>query len=353
MKVQSLLRLTRPVALTALLLAILVLSAQPSAWATPAQHPAGQTLPPPTFTPAGAPDITNTPTNTQTSNTATPTATPRGRRRTPTPTTAPTSTAVSQSGAATATSAPGNPGQGGTPPGQGGNNPGQGGNPPGQGGGTGNQPGLPSFPCTVRPANPDPAAPRSMRQAVDNGTNSTLLNCPWSLTIAPGDLNAAATFELKLINAAASQPANAGERFFGPHIELTFFDATGQLIAHPTFAQPLDLCYNYSAADLAPIGDPALFAIELFNTTTQQWERLQTTLDTANSRVCTTLPHLSLYAVAARVPVPGSLPRTGAADDTAPARWAWGLLALGVGAGASLWARRAQRAAQPVEIQKH
>jgi hypothetical protein len=128
------------------------------------------------------------------------------------------------------------------------------------------------------------------------------------------------------------------------------FDANGQPIASPAFVHPISLCFNYSADDLAILGDPAAFAIEFFNTGTRQWDRLQSTLDSANSRVCTTLPHLSLYARAARVPVPGALPRTGTPGDPGLSIWVWALLALGLGLGLSIWARKSQRVVQPARL---
>jgi len=292
-------RLARPLALAIIAVGILVLGAQPAAWATPSQSPAGQTVP---RRKTATPTATTTPTaKAQPASTAIPAAT-----ATPTATNTPIVAPVSG--------------------------------------------GLSSFPCTIRPADPDPSTPRVVRQAVDGNTSITLLNCPWSLVIAPGDIGSPGTLEVKLINARASQPANAGERFFGPHVELTLFDTNGQPIANPAFVHPVTLCFNYDANDLAILGDPTQFAIELFNTSTQQWDRLTSILDTANSLVCTTLPHLSLYALAARVPVPGALPRTGAPSDPSLPIWIWALLALGLGFGLSAWARRSQRVAQPAKL---
>jgi hypothetical protein len=196
--------------------------------------------------------------------------------------------------------------------------------------------------CDVRPADPATNAPRVIRQALDAASALTLTNCPWSIDIDAGDIGQPGALEIKLLAAGGSQPPSAGERFFGPHVELALFDQNGNPIARPSFQQPITLCFTYSADDLGLIGDPTAFAIELFNPDTKLWERLPSTLDRANRRVCTQLPHLSMYALAARVPQPAALPNTGAADTPAPLAVLWALLALTLGAGAHVWARRMQ-----------
>ena len=197
--------------------------------------------------------------------------------------------------------------------------------------------------CSERPEDPEPNAPRVVRTRVNRNSAQVLENCPWSIDIEPGDLSEDGELEAKLILASASQGPNAGERFFGPHVELTLFDANGQPLVKPNFAQPVKLCFTYTTADLAVIGDPAAFTIELFNPDTKRWERLPSTLDLANSRVCTQLPHLSLYALAARVPQPSALPNTGASAQSLAGVGLWALLALMLGMGLLFAAQAVQR----------
>ena len=197
--------------------------------------------------------------------------------------------------------------------------------------------------CSVRPDDPSPNVPRIVRTRVNRNSALALENCPWSVEIEPGDLSEDGELEAKLILASTSPGPNAGERFFGPHVELTFFDVSGQPLVKPNFAQPVTLCFTYAAADLAVIGDPAAFTVELFNPDTKQWERLPSTLDLANSRVCTQLPHFSLYALAARVPQPSALPNTGAPAQPLVGVGVWALLALTLGMSLLFKAEAMQR----------
>ncbi|MFN8500882.1 hypothetical protein [Kouleothrix sp.] len=206
--------------------------------------------------------------------------------------------------------------------------------------------------CPLRPDGPPAGSPRGIRQPVDGNSALVIVNCPWSIEIEAGDLGAPGTIEAKLINPGDSRGPNSGERFFGPHVELTLFDSNGNPIAAPTFKQPVQLCFSYTSADLAIIGDPASFAVELFDPGKKQWERLPSTVDRTHNRVCTLLPHLSLYALAARVPQPSSLPNTSAESGPAVGTWVWVLLALALGTGASIRAHGLRRelteARQPV-----
>lgn len=318
---------------------VLALGASGSAWATPSQRPGGQTI------------VTRTPGQLES---PTPTSTPR--RRSPTRTPTPTRTATP--GPGTATSTPANAAtataQAGTATAQGATATVQAATATAQVGTATAQAGAPqpgAFPCVTRPSDPPNDAPRVIREVVNGQTVLTMLNCPWSLRITAGDLGQAATFELKLVGLGASFPPNAGERFFGPHIELTLFDANGNPISSPTFAQPVELCFNYTAAEAAAIGDARQFVIELYNPATRTWERLTSTLDAANRLICTQLPHLSRYALAARVPLPSALPNTGAAGGALVPGWLWLLLAVLLGAGASLWARHG-RAPVAVRVER-
>lgn len=317
----------RLLALALLIAGVLTLDAAGSAWATPSQRPGGQTIV--TRTPGGLND------------TPTPTATPRRRRPTSTPTSTPTGTpgaaTSTPANAATATA------QAGTATAQGATATAQGATATAQAATATAQAGVPqpgSAPCNVRPSDPPNDTPRVVRETVNGQTVLTLLNCPWSIIITAGDLGQTVSFELKLIGLGGSFPPNAGERFFGPHIELTLLDASGKPIPSPSFAQPVDLCFNYTVGETSAIGDPQLFTIELYDPATRTWQRLPSTVDAGSRRICTQLPHLSRYALAARVPQPAKLPNTGAAGGALVPGWLWLLLVVLLAAGASIWSRQ-------------
>jgi hypothetical protein len=203
------------------------------------------------------------------------------------------------------------------------------------------QPQRPSQqPCSVGP----------IREAVGPSTAVQLASCQWSLAVAGNALGRNGTIELTQVSPAVSFGANPGDSFFGQHVELTFFDQAGNPVAQPSFAGTVQLCASYTADDLARVGRPSTFVIQTFDVAARRWVALPTTPDPANSRVCATLPHLSRYALAARLPQPaatgvqpvrpGNLPVTGGFADLTIPGWLWLLTGLSVGVGVALVVRR-------------
>jgi hypothetical protein len=215
--------------------------------------------------------------------------------------------------------------------------------------------GLSEQQCSVGP----------IREAVAPGTVAQLLACQWSLAISGDDLGIRGVIELTQVSPAVSNSANAGDTFFGQHVDLTLFDDQGRPITQPSFAKPVELCAIYTADDLVRVGSPSRFVIQVFDPATSRWVALRTTPDPTNNRVCAQLPHFSRYALVARVQQPppssaqppaniptrvpsagvqvaqpGNLPKTGGlANITVPA-WLWLVIGLTVGSGLALVLRR-------------
>ncbi|MBK9713275.1 MAG: hypothetical protein IPO81_18465 [Kouleothrix sp.] len=190
-----------------------------------------------------------------------------------------------------------------------------------------------------------------LRHTLTPGSAVQLIACQWSVALGPGGLKAAGMLEIKLISPAVSRPPNAGDSFFGQHVEVTLFDSQGNAVPHPTLDTPIVLCALYTADDLARVKSAASFAIQTFDVATATWVALPTTLDAASNQACTTLPHLSLFALSAprsalvgAAPsagvVPASLPHTGGQVEWAIPAWMWLAIGLLLGAGAALAARR-------------
>jgi hypothetical protein len=198
---------------------------------------------------------------------------------------------------------------------------------------------------------PQPCSVGPIREAAGPNTSVQLVGCQWSLTVGGNALGRTGSLELMQVSPAASFAANAGDSFFGQHVELTFFDEQGNPVAQPNFANPVQLCAIYTADDLVRVGRPSSFVIQTFDVATQRWVALPTTPDPVNSRVCAMLPHFSRYALAAKVqqqasPVggqaaqPGSLPVTGAFADLTIPGWLWLAIGLSIGVGVALVVRR-------------
>jgi len=287
-------RLARPLALTLVALALLFLSAQPAAWATPAQRPAGQTVP------------TRTPNRHHDSETETPTATVEPA-------------AATQTAEATAIAT--------------------------------------ATPTATEDRGPTPEAdqgdrrncvptgqPQPLRTEHQSGERHDLDNCPWSLSVPDGAINRDGAIEFRLMQPNGVPAANSGQVLIGIATDLTLFDTDGKPVTRPTFDQPVQVCFSYSPNELARAGgDPASLFIQFYDVNAGAWVALPTTANAANQRVCAPVTHFTLFSVAAKVAVPAALPITGGQAD--PTTWLWVLIALALGIGGGLvWrARRAQR----------
>jgi subtilisin family serine protease len=79
----------------------------------------------------------------------------------------------------------------------------------------------------------------------------------------------------------------------------------------PLITPPLLVCYNYSSSDLLQVGgDPGNLFMAVYDTETNLWERLPTSVDTALRRITAPVSHLSIFGVFGSQPV--RLPVTGA-----------------------------------------
>jgi hypothetical protein len=201
----------------------------------------------------------------------------------------------------------------------------------GGGGGSGNAGSATATPTLT----PQPGAPQGSQNCalgtpqanVGPDVNATVANCPWAAFVGGGDISAIGTMQILPVPPATIAPPTAGDTFIGPLADIVLFDANGNAIARPSFVSPVDVCYFYGPDELARAGgNPASFTIEYYDVERAAWVALPSTVDTAANSVCTSVNHLTRFALATRATVPAELPRTGA-----PALPAWGWAALGAG----------------------
>jgi len=96
------------------------------------------------------------------------------------------------------------------------------------------------------------------------------------------------------------------------------YHALGEYVAmainpmpRPLISPALDVCYNYSAIDLLQVGgDPSNLYMAEYDTETNQWARLPTSVDAAAHRILSPVSHLSVFGVFGSQP--SRLPVTGA-----------------------------------------
>jgi hypothetical protein len=201
------------------------------------------------------------------------------------------------------------------------------------------------------PPQPQPCPTGLVRAAVGPGIALTLASCPWQVTVTGDDFMINGTLEIAPLAPATIPLPRAGETFIGPLADIRLLDTSGNLIAKPAFANPIEICYIYTPVELARIGsDPSRLIIEFFDSATSSWTALPTTLDVANSRVCAAVSHLTMFALAAPAPtptpqpVPSELPRTGTPTAPTPGGWIALLIGAALAAGLALRLRaRAQR----------
>jgi len=200
------------------------------------------------------------------------------------------------------------------------------------------------------------------RENIGPGVERTISSCPWWIHVDADDFSTNGALEIAPIAPGAAPPPSGGELFVGRQIEVTLFDQDGKPVTPPTFSKTIQLCYNYSAKELAQAGAATNLSIQTYDTAASQWVVLPTTLDSANRIICTELPHLSMFGLAAKtgapaapqvaapaVPqvaapvaaaapgvVPSVLPNTGANEDEAIPVWMWILIGMTLGIGGAL-----------------
>src|SRR5262245_59580324 len=115
-------------------------------------------------------------------------------------------------------------------------------------------PGRPSIPQVTPPAGAPAAG--EVRQSVAPGVAATVATndgavavvLPANSLIVPG------TVGVRSVPADQLPTAGAGFALLGKAIEITLFDAQGNPIANPTFANPVQICFAFSADELAGVG---------------------------------------------------------------------------------------------------
>lgn len=118
-----------------------------------------------------------------------------------------------------------------------------------------------------------------------------------------------------------------------------FADITLQPMPNPPFDPAPQVCYQYTAADVAAAGGRAAnlyFAV--YDSETHFWKRLPTRVDGAQNRIWADVPHFSVFGVFS-APLPKNLPVTGAPFPLAEGLGTAAGLVLILGVGLR-WRRR-------------
>jgi hypothetical protein len=205
-------------------------------------------------------------------------------------------------------------------------------------------PGKAATPAVTPPA--ATPAQGSVQQAVAPGIAATISTSDRtaSVVLPANALRTSGTLVLRPMTSGKLPPASPGFKLLGKAIEALLFDAQGRLLAHPSFANPIQVCFTYTAADLATAdSQPADLVVQSFDTSTSTWVALPTALDSSAHRVCGSVTHLALFALTVRSAAPGAPPQTGAhgtllpgqLPDTGPqtpglSTWLWVFIALGL-----------------------
>ena len=148
-------------------------------------------------------------------------------------------------------------------------------------------PGAPAAPDVIPP--PLTGAAGEAQERVAPGIAATVSTGDGDATvILPANaLSASGTLVLRPSSADAAPPANAGFALLGKAVEITLFDAQGKPIAHPSFANPIQVCFAYSAGDLAKVGGNAeALVVQFYDTAASKWVALPTTVDVSSGRAC-------------------------------------------------------------------
>lgn len=215
-------------------------------------------------------------------------------------------------------------------------------------------PGAPIVP----PVTPPPVyVPGGTEQVVTPGVPATVGAGDVAVVLPANALSVPGTLVL-LPQPADKQPLNGGVFvLLGKTIEIMFYDAQGNPVEHPTFANPIQICFDYSADDLSKAdGKTDNLVVQFYDTGAQKWVPLPSSADVATGRACGAASHLTLFGLTARTKTPGALPRTGGlndpaalphtgepADDLAPAWMLWVLSLAVVAAGMLILAYQSRR----------
>lgn len=156
------------------------------------------------------------------------------------------------------------------------------------------------------PGNPR-TVPACQTTTTANSAGKTILFDPFCLEIPAGLLPATPTTTVRMSVFTYFPPSTRQKDVpIGRYSEITL---------DPTPRPPLNpsprVCYYYTAGDLVKAGgDPQNLFLAVFDSQTRLWQRLPTSLDTANNRIIADVPHFSLFGVFT-IAQPESLPVTG------------------------------------------
>jgi hypothetical protein len=190
------------------------------------------------------------------------------------------------------------------------------------------------------PAVTSPKAPPSgPTKVIGPGCGATISLGDVTVTISNNGLGFPGTLEVAPVMRQALPVANTGITLFGEPVMLTLSDASGNVSNKAVFANSAQVCFNYTAADLAAVGgDPKNFLVQYYDTSLspEAWVSLAGTADASNSRVCAATTHAGMFALAGKAGAanPEALPVAGgpAVGNADPAQssipwWSWLLIA--------------------------
>lgn len=182
------------------------------------------------------------------------------------------------------------------------------------------------------------AAPVAPWEGAEVAVAGTTVSFPSGATTEPG------TVVAKPSDSAAA-PAPDGQRQVLGVVELNFYDANGQLIAHPSFNAPVSICFDVSADAGSPL------SVEYYDADQAAWVALPTTV--SGGKACGQATHFTLFGAiegvaaprAAQPGAPASVPNTGAGSERSMG-WLWAVIALALALGAALVLRSRRMAAR-------
>jgi len=137
-----------------------------------------------------------------------------------------------------------------------------------------------------------------------NSTGGFFSLSPFCLDIPSGVLQQDSILHMNVFK--RFPPSPSGDHSLGEYASIAI-----NPMPRPLITPPLLVCYNYSAGDLLQVGgDPGNLFMAVYDTETNLWERLPTSVDTALRRITAPVSHLSIFGVFGSQP--NHLPVTGA-----------------------------------------
>jgi len=185
-----------------------------------------------------------------------------------------------------------------------------------------------------------PKSPSGPTKVIGPGCGAAISLGDTNVTVSNDDPGFPGTLEVAPVKGQALPVANTGITLFGEPIVLTLSDASGNAAKKAVFANSAQVCFTYSAADLAAVGgDPKNFLVQYYDTSLspEAWVSLAGTADASNSRVCAATTHAGMFSLAGKTGAanPEALPVAGgpAVGNADPAQssipwWSWLLIAL-------------------------